>query len=206
MEGLRMRTVSDRARRTFGAVVLCGVAMSMFAVPVQAQPAEFPDLSRFTAVAPEPYITRWFKGATEMSFLAFVTPYDIGCRFGAPKELSDSGQGVRCGGAPVGVDNIPTTDLMKREVATPKPGDCVVGAVGPGDNDAGTYQLSHYFYGGCDGTSAGPTNGGSLLAVGQKVSYGHVTCAVDTNTIVACLDTASDEHGFVLKPSGSWTF
>lgn len=44
-----MRTVSDRARRTFGAVVLCGVAMSMFAVPVQAQPAGFPDLSRSTA-------------------------------------------------------------------------------------------------------------------------------------------------------------
>lgn len=202
-----MRIVDGGAKLVFAAVVICGAAMSVFAVPAQAQPAGFPDLSKFTAVSSEPYITRWSKGATDMSFLAFVTPYDIGCRFGAPKELADSGQGVRCGGAPVGVDNIPTTDLMKREVATPKSGDCVVGSVGPGDDSAGApYQLSHYFYGGCDGKSPGPINRGSLLAVGQKVSYGHVTCVVDTNTIVACLDTASDEHGFVLKPSGSWTF
>ncbi|TDZ99771.1 hypothetical protein CCUG60884_04842 [Mycobacteroides salmoniphilum] len=179
-----MRAVSDRVRRTFGAVVLGVMATSVFGFPAQAQPAGFPDLSKFTAVAAEPYITRWFKGATEMSFLAFVTPYDIGCTFAAPPEPSDFEQGVSCGGA----------------------ADCVIGLAEPGDNNAGTYQLSHYFHGGCDGKSPGPTNGGSLLAVGQKVSYGHVTCAVDTNRTVACLNTGSGEHGFVLKPSVSWTF
>lgn len=203
-----MRIIGDVAKLVFAAVVMCGAAMSVFAFPAQAQPDGFPNLSKFTAVSPEPYITRWSKGGTDMSFLAFVTPYDIGCTFGAPKELSDSGQGgVRCGGVPVGVDNIPTTDLIKREVATPKFGDCVVGSVGPGDDsDGAPYQLSHYFYGGCDGKSPGPTNRGLPIAVGQKVSYGHVTCAVDTNRTVACLDDASGEHGFVLKPSGSWTF
>jgi hypothetical protein len=29
---------------------------------------------------------------------------------------------------------------------------------------------------------------------------------VDAGNMVACLDTTSGDHGFVLEPSGSWAF
>jgi hypothetical protein len=45
-----------------------------------------------------------------------------------------------------------------------------------------------------------------MLGAGQKVSYNNVTCAVGANKLVACLDTTSGEHGFVLQPSCSFAF
>ena len=44
------------------------------------------------------------------------------------------------------------------------------------------------------------------LAAGQKLSYLNVTCAVGADNLIACLDTTSGDHGFVLQPSGSWAF
>jgi hypothetical protein len=84
-----------------------------------------------------------------------------------------------------------------------KPGDCVVGAVnfkGPG------YDLSRMTYGGCDGNPPALPSGGKSLGVGQKLSYLNVTCAVGADNLVACLDTTSGDHGFVLQRSGSWAF
>lgn len=43
------------------------------------------------------------------------------------------------------------------------------------------------------------------IQVGQKLSGSNGTCAVGENQLVACVD-ADYEHGFVLQPSGSWTF
>jgi hypothetical protein len=39
----------------------------------------------------------------------------------------------------------------------------------------------------------------------QKISGTNGTCAVGENELVACID-ADNKHGFVLQPSGSWTF
>jgi hypothetical protein len=43
------------------------------------------------------------------------------------------------------------------------------------------------------------------IFAGQKLSGDNGTCAVGENNLVACID-ADMKHGFVLQPSGSWTF
>ncbi len=43
------------------------------------------------------------------------------------------------------------------------------------------------------------------LAAGRKMVGRNGTCAVGDDGLVACID-ADNKHGFVLKPSGSWTF
>ncbi len=47
------------------------------------------------------------------------------------------------------------------------------------------------------------TQGVKVLNPGQKVSHGSVTCGLLPGDITACTTGA---HGFVLQPSGSWTF
>jgi hypothetical protein len=44
-----------------------------------------------------------------------------------------------------------------------------------------------------------------LMDVGRKLSGKNGTCAVGDDGLVACID-ADNKHGFVLQPSGSWTF
>jgi hypothetical protein len=47
----------------------------------------------------------------------------------------------------------------------------------------------------------------NVLNPGQKLinnTY-EITCAVGEDNLTACIDTRND-HGFVVKPSGSWTF
>lgn len=43
------------------------------------------------------------------------------------------------------------------------------------------------------------------ISVGRKLTTKNSTCAVGDDGLVACID-ADHKHGFVLKPSGSWTF
>jgi hypothetical protein len=43
------------------------------------------------------------------------------------------------------------------------------------------------------------------MQVGRKLTKANATCAVGDNQLVACID-ADRKHGFVLQPSGSWTF
>lgn len=87
--------------------------------------------------------------------------------------------------------------------AHPRPGDCVEGSVtfkGPG------YELSRMTYGGCGGNPAALPYTAKTLNVGQKLSYLNVTCAVGADNLLACLDTTSGDHGFVLQSDGSWAF
>ena len=44
------------------------------------------------------------------------------------------------------------------------------------------------------------------ISVGQKVSVGTTTCGVAAGNVTACIDKAGGGHGFVLQPSGSWSF
>lgn len=59
---------------------------------------------------------------------------------------------------------------------------------------------------GCDGNAPTLTSTGKPLGAGQKLSYLNVTCAVGADSLVACLDTTSGSHGFVLQRSGSSAF
>jgi hypothetical protein len=43
------------------------------------------------------------------------------------------------------------------------------------------------------------------MGVGKKLVGKNGTCAVGDGGLVACIDT-DNKHGFVLQPSGSWTF
>jgi hypothetical protein len=43
------------------------------------------------------------------------------------------------------------------------------------------------------------------IAVGQKLTEEIGTCAVGEGGLIACIDS-DNKHGFVLQPSGSWTF
>jgi hypothetical protein len=56
-----------------------------------------------------------------------------------------------------------------------------------------------------DKPCAAPTD--NLLDIGQKLTFAayDTTCVVGENRLTACIDSGND-HGFVLQPSGSWTF
>jgi hypothetical protein len=43
------------------------------------------------------------------------------------------------------------------------------------------------------------------ITAGKKLVGDNSTCVVGKNNLVACID-AHHKHGFVLQPSGSWTF
>lgn len=43
------------------------------------------------------------------------------------------------------------------------------------------------------------------ISTGKKLVGDNSTCVVGKNNLVACID-ADHKHGFVLQPSGSWTF
>ncbi|OMB77249.1 hypothetical protein A5743_20090 [Mycolicibacterium conceptionense] len=43
------------------------------------------------------------------------------------------------------------------------------------------------------------------ITAGKKLVGDNSTCVVGKNNLVACID-ADHKHGFVLQPSGSWTF
>jgi hypothetical protein len=78
--------------------------------------------------------------------------------------------------------------------------------VGSVDFKGPNYQLSRMSYAGCDGNPAPLPAGGKPLGTGQKLTYLNVTCAVGADNLVACLDTTSGDHGFVVQRSGSWAF
>lgn len=43
------------------------------------------------------------------------------------------------------------------------------------------------------------------ITAGKKLTGDNATCVVGDDNVVACID-ADFKHGFVLQPSGSWTF
>jgi len=193
-----MSAVVNLTARAVGVVAL--TTMSALIVPaphaVAQPPPGFPNLDTFTAVPADGYMTTARPASGPR--ISFSAPYAMACDFyGGSAPAPQPSQDIKCNGEIPGADDIPFNGG-----GHPRPGDCVVGAVnfkGPG------YELSRTSYGGCDGNPAA-LPGGKLLAVGQKVSYLNVTCAVGADQLVACLDATSGDHGFVLQHSGSWAF
>jgi hypothetical protein len=164
--------------------ILSAVAYLSCAFPAQhanATPPGFPDLGGFAPVPVENYIVPPVKGP---QFAHFSTPYNIQCLFEAGDAIPAwSGQGISCFGEIPGMGD-----------------GCVIGqAAAAGSGPA--YALSQ-----TGQACGGSYTQGNLLNVGQKVSFRNATCAVGADRLVACLDTTSGEHGFVLKPSGSQAF
>jgi hypothetical protein len=185
--------------RALGGLALAAASAIAAPTPQAAAqpPPGFPNLDGFTSVPADGYVTASRPGASpRISFSASST---LVCDFyGGTAPPPQPSQDIRCNGDMSGMDDVPFPGG-----GHPKPGDCVVGAVnfkGPG------YELSRMSYGGCDGSPPPLPSGGKSLGVGQKLSYLNVTCAVGAGNLVACLDTTSGDHGFVLQRSGSWAF
>lgn len=182
-------------RRVTQAVALAGLAGGLLMAgqgsPVHAQPAGFPNLDDFTAVPVDDYLSTGPKGPGR--WVNFATPYNIACQFDAIEPPAGSSQAIMCDGDMPGMANAPLSS------GAPVPGGCVIGTVR--SQGAAGLRLNR------ESTTCGRQfSNGAFLGVGQKVSYGNVTCAVGADQLVACLDTSLGHHGFVLRPAGSSAF
>jgi hypothetical protein len=182
-------------RRVTQALALAGLAGGLLMAgqgsPVHAQPAGFPNLDDFTAVPVDDYLSTGPKGPGR--WVNFATPYNIACQFDAIEPPAGSSQAIMCDGDMPGMANAPLSS------GAPVPGGCVIGTVR--SQGAAGLRLNR------ESTSCGRQfSNGAFLGVGQKVSYGNVTCAVGADQLVACLDTSLGHHGFVLRPAGSSAF
>jgi hypothetical protein len=189
--------VGIAVRLLVGLTLTAASAAAVFAPYAGALPPPgFPNLDAFTAVPADGYRgTGAPGGPPRVSFS--VGPALVCDFYGGPPPVPQPSQDIKCKGDMVGMDDVPFPG------GRPRPGDCMVGSVdfkGPG------YQLSRMSYGGCDGNPAPLPAGGKALAAGQKLTYLNVTCAVGADDLVACLDTTSGDHGFVVQRSGSWAF
>ena len=198
MRAVRL-TMGALTMRALGGLTLAA-ASTVAAPPPQAgaqPPPGFPNLDSFSSVPADGYATTSRQGgAPRISFSA--TPTLVCDFYGGAAPAPQPSQDIKCSGDMPGMDDVPFPGGGR-----PKPGDCVVGAVnfkGPG------YELSRMSYGGCDGSPPALPSGGKSLGGGQKLSYLNVTCAVGADGLVACLDTTSGDHGFVLQRFGSWAF
>jgi hypothetical protein len=192
---LTMRALTMRA---IGGLILTASVIAAPAPPAGAQPPPgFPNLDGFTSVPADGYATTSHPGAPpRISFSA--TPTLVCDFYGGSPPPPQRSQDIKCNGDMPGMEDVPIPGGGRT-----KPGDCIEGAVsfkGPG------YELSRMSYGGCDGSPPALPSAGKSLGVGQKVSYLNVTCAVGADNLVACLDSTSGDHGFVLQRSGSWAF
>lgn len=182
-------------RRVARVLALAGMAGGLLigapGSPAGAQPAGFPNLDDFTAAPVDAYITTGPKGPGR--WVNFSTPYNIACQFDATDPPAGSSQAIMCDGDMPGLASAPLGS------GAPVPGGCVIGTVR--SQGAAGLRLNR------ESTSCGRQfSNGAFLGVGQKVSYGNVTCAVGADQLVACLDTSLGHHGFVLRPSGSSAF
>lgn len=178
-----MRAAASLTAR-LGAVMSAVVSMSCATTPqhATAQPPGFPDLDSFSLAPVDAYLAEPARGPR---FAYFSTPYNIQCFFEAGEPVPAwSTQDINCQGDFPGMDH----------------DSCVVGKAGAAGSGP-AYALNR------TGDQCGaPFARGTLLNAGQKLSVRNATCAVGADQLVACLDTTSGRHGFVLKPSGSQAF
>jgi hypothetical protein len=148
-----------------------------------ATPPNFPDLNAFQSVDPAPYTVAARAGGAAY----FVTPDGLQCSLPSPNKPGDH-VSASCdgplpglpGNAPVGSD-----------------GCSVVGPPTSVPTDLGPYSFQKGT--GCTVVTS------PLLNVGQKITKADITGVVGADRLTACIDPILN-RGFVLQPSGSWTF
>lgn len=152
-----------------------------------APPPNFPDFANFD-IATNTHLVPYRN--TTQQVVKFATPDGLSCDIGA---LAGAGTTVRCYGPVPGAAGVAVT--VDPSAKAP----CDFGMAQLHGANEGT--ISRY-QGDC------PTDlaGGALLAPTQKVSLGTATCGVAPGGVTACIDSTASGHGFVLQPSGSWTF
>ncbi|MFV8173304.1 hypothetical protein [Mycolicibacterium peregrinum] len=169
----------NQARRWMpigAALVLIGASCLQPLPTAAAQPDGFPDVSKFTEISGN--FSR--PGEVWNGYAFFRTPDGLNCAVGST---------TWCKG------DIPG-------LATEQKGVC---AYVIQDNSRGTPPLAFSIE---PADHLCPTSSDSLLDVGQKLTFpanNTTTCVVGENRMTACVN-AQGAHGFVLQPSGSWTF
>lgn len=153
---------------------------------------EIADFSKYTAVDWQQFDP---DGSPGTGYLVRFTTPDGSTRCSILNGLSAS-----CVGNIVGVPNsAPDYSRDRDTFAGNDSGSC------PGVLfDASVAQKPEYSFrkngGGCP-----PFADTKTLSAGQKLVKYQITCAVGEGSLTACINTATN-HGFVLQPTGSWTF
>jgi hypothetical protein len=162
------------------------MAVGGLVAPVAAAlPPGFPDVGKFSAVDPAPYIYVGQKGGRIIGF----TTAQLSCSWELPTEQGEH-RSVGCSGEIPGVpEGVPTNSYGL---------DCDSISMGGPVGSSPLYTFSRG-NGPCP-----PPHGSPRVAVGAKVTAGNVTCAV-TDDGVACIDPIVN-HGFVLQHPLSWVF
>jgi hypothetical protein len=142
-----------------------------------AAPPGFPDLNNFTEVPDPGSYTRPDRGSSNYAY--FTTPDGISCAIGSTKWCGGNLPGIPAATG-AGCPSVTQTNEMASR------------------SEPFKFTTS-------ERPCAAPSD--PVLSPGQKLTfeaYG-TTCVVGDGNLTACIDTWHD-HGFVLAPSGSWTF
>jgi hypothetical protein len=162
------------------AIVLSSISMSTGSPIAAAAPPGFPDVNAFSPVDPSSHTISNPRSAV----IGFVAPGGVGCSWRYSTDPSDHAA-VLCEG------NIPGIPASAPDNGST--GCAQAKAAG------GAYVINSH------GGACPPFNGFPPLNVGQSLSATNITCVVGANDLTACIDS-SDDHGFVLQPSGSSAF
>lgn len=165
------------------AAVLVGAAAPL----AQAAPPNFPDFTGF-AVVTDTHLAPYRGGSPQT--VKFSTPDGVYCGIDT---LAGTGPAARCYGPLPGIQGLAVTTDPNAAAS------CDFGVAQLHSANSGVISS---FRGDCPSDLAGA----KVLAVGQKVVVDAITCGVAMGNITACIDRTDGGHGFVLQPSGSWTF
>lgn len=186
---------SRRAAAIFVAVAAacCGAILGNSPV-AQALPPGFPDIDKFTAVDPALFIHPGAK-YPQRSYgddAAFWTPDGVYCQWGSSAGI-EGFRSIRC------VGNIPGVPEMVPNHGAPG---CTA-LESKGGSPSGMLVFSHLDLDACANSQR--RDWSAVLPVGHKLDAPAITCAVGEGNVTACVDRFLYK-GFVLAPSGSWTF
>ncbi len=147
-----------------------------------AAPPGFPDVDSFQSVDPAQYTMQSGRGG---GGVFFATPDGLQCGWASLASGPDAHVSVGCSGPIPGLPG-----------AGPGGGCDGVNVATALASDLGPYLFQK-------GTC--PVITSPLLNVGQKITAANTTCVVGADRLTACIDPILN-RGFVLQPSGSWTF
>lgn len=170
--------IKQVSRTIAAAVAVSSAVLGLVTGTANAAPSGFPDLDAFAPVEANQYAAS--AGKTSVA-VKFSTP-----------------DGLECGLSNLGPDN-PTIHTYAWCIG-PIPGMPADAPVVHGTTDKVMSNGAGLVRGG--GGTPGPQR---LVDVGQKISSANITCVVGADRLTACINRV-DNHGFVLQPSGSWTF
>lgn len=159
-----------------------GVAV-ISACTAHAEPPKFPDVDAFQPADPARYTANARAGGAAY----FLTPDGLQCVIPASGKSGEHVSASCIGQLP----GLPTDAPVGSD------GCSAVGSPTQYPTDLAPYTFQQ-------GTGC-PIITAPLLDIGRKITKSDITCLVGADRLTACIDPVLN-RGFVLQPSGSWTF